>query len=115
MFLLDISQKIFQNIKVLPFVASILLVIATFFLTYQISKKRFAGIVSMIILLQSYTFLQFDTIAVYENFWVLFYLLSIFVIQKKWYLSPTLYAISIFTKAFVAPLFTNDIILYFQH
>lgn len=102
--LLYISQNIFQNIKLLPFIASILLVILTYFFTHQLSSKRFAGLVSMAVLLQSYTFLDYDTIAVYENFWVLFYVLSLYVINKKWYFSsPILYLLSIFTKAFAAP------------
>ena len=63
----------FENIKFLPFLASTLVVIFTALITIQISKKRFAGIISMIILLQSITFTDFDTIAVYENFWVLFF------------------------------------------
>ena len=103
MVLLSASQEIFQNIKILPFVASIALVITTYFLTAEISKKRFAGIVSMVVLLQSHTFLEFDTIAVYENFWVLFYVLSVYAIYKRWYFSSILYVISIFTKAFVTP------------
>ena len=56
--LLYISQDILQNIKFVPFIASILLVIVTYFFTVQISKKRFSGIISMVVLLQSYTFLQ---------------------------------------------------------
>lgn len=103
MVLLSASQEIFQNIKILPFIASIALVITTYFLTVAISKKRFAGILSMVVLLQSHTFLEFDTIAVYENFWVLFYVLSLYVIYKRWYLSSILYVLSVFTKAFVAP------------
>lgn len=103
MFLLFTSLNIFQNIKILPFVASILLVMVTYFLTRQISGKRFAGIISMVVLLQSYTFLEFDSTAVYENFWVLFYVLSLLIIYKKWYLSPILYLISVFTKAYATP------------
>ena len=59
----------------------------------------------MIVLLQSYTFLKFDTIAVYENFWVLFFLVSLYSIQKRWFLSPVFYIIAFFTKAYVAPYF----------
>ncbi len=55
--------------------------------------------------LESHTFLRFDTVAVYENFWVLFYLLSIYVIKRQWILSPIFYILSFFTKAFVAPYF----------
>jgi len=105
MLLLDASQEIFQNIKVLPFVASILLILFTYFLTVQITEKRFAGIIAILVLIQSHTFLRFDTVAVYENFWVLFYLLSIYVIKKQWFLSPIFYILSFFTKAFVAPYF----------
>ena len=105
MFLLDSSLKIFQNIKILPFFASILVILVTYLLTVQITKKRFAGIISILVLIQSHTFLRFDTVAVYENFWILFYLLSLYVIQKQWVLSPIFYILSFFTKAFVAPYF----------
>ena len=105
MLLLDASQKIFQNIKILPFVASILVILFTYFLTVQITEKRFAVIIAILVLIQSHTFLRFDTVAVYENFWVLFYLLSIYVIKKQWILSPIFYILSFFTKAFVAPYF----------
>ena len=105
MFLLDVSLDIFQNIKFLPFVSSILVVVFTYLLTVQFCQKRFAGMIAVIVLLQSYTFLKFDTIAVYENFWVLFFLISLYVIQKKWFLSPVFYILAFYTKAYVAPFF----------
>ena len=106
MILLDFSQEFFQNIKILPFVASILTVIFTALIAIQIAKKRLAGIIAMIVLLQSVTFTDFDTIAVYENFWVLFYLISIYSINKKWWqASPITFLLSIFTKAFTATYF----------
>jgi len=105
MFLLDISLDIFQNIKLLPFIASILVVVFTYLITTQFCQKRFAGIIAVIVLLQSYTFLKYDTIAVYENFWVLFFLISLYTIQKKWVLSPVFYILAFYTKAYVAPFF----------
>ncbi len=105
MFLLDTSLNVFQNIKFLPFIASIMVVSFTYLITTQICQKRFAGIISMIILLQSNIFLKYDTIAVYENFWVLFYLISLYVIKKRWILSPIFYILAVFTKAYVAPFF----------
>ena len=105
MLLLDTSLDIFQNIKLLPFVASILLVVVTFFLTYQITQKRFAGIISMVILLQSHTFLHFDTTAVYANFWVLFYVVSLYAINRKWQYSSISYLLSIFSNAVTAVFF----------
>ena len=105
MFLLDVSLDIFQNIKLLPFVASILVVVFTYLITVQFCQKRFAGIIAVIVLLQSYTFLKFDTVAVYENFWVLFFLISLYMIEKKWFLSPVFYILAFYTKAYVAPFF----------
>ena len=106
MILLDFSQEFFQNIKILPFIASILTVIFTALIAIQIAKKRLAGIIAMIVLLQSVTFTDFDTIAVYENFWVLFYLISIYSINKKWWqASPITFLLSVFTKAFTATYF----------
>ena len=105
MFLLDASLDVFQNIKLLPFIASILIVVFTYLITVQFCQKRFAGIISVVVLLQSYTFLKFDTTAVYENFWVLFFLISLYVIEKKWFLSPIFYILAFYTKAYIAPFF----------
>ena len=105
MFLLDVSLDIFQNIKLLPFIASILVVVFTYLITVQFCQKRFAGLIAVIVLLQSYMFLKFDTIAVYENFWVLFFLISLYAIEKKWFLSPVFYILAFYTKAYVAPFF----------
>ena len=114
MILLDFSQEFLENIKLLPFVASISVVILTGLITVQISKKRFAGIISMLILFQSITFTDFDTVAVYENFWVLFFLISIYSIQKKWwYSSPITFLLAIFTKAFIVTyLWMNIFFIY---
>ena len=77
----------------------------TYLITVQFCQKRFAGLIAVIVLLQSYTFLKYDTVAVYENFWVLFFLISIYAIQKKWFLSPVFYILAFFTKAYIAPFF----------
>ena len=106
MILLDFSQEFFQNIKLLPFVASILTIVFTALITIQISQKRLAGIIAMLVLLSSITFTDFDTIAVYENFWVLFYLISLYSINKRWWHSSSIHFIlSIFSKAFIATYF----------
>jgi len=97
-FLLYSSQEIFDNIKIIPFIGSIALLMLTYFFTAKIANKRFAGIIAMVILLQSNTFLRYDTAATYSNFWILFYLLSLYVIYNRWYVSPGLYILSIFSK-----------------
>lgn len=103
MFLLSLSVMIFHNVKVIPFIASISLVTLTYFFTVRITKKRFAGLIAMSILIQSHTFRFFDTSASYENFWVLFYLLSLYLVYNKWYLSAFSYLLSIFSKPYSAP------------
>lgn len=101
-FLLWASLKIFDNIRVIPFIASGLLLVLTYFFTKVITGKRFAGIVSTVILLQSTTFLTYDTTASYENFWILLYLFSLYLIYKKWYVSPISFILSIFAKPLTA-------------
>tara|TARA_Y100000590_G_C15679108_1_gene999134 strand:- start:226 stop:1395 length:1170 start_codon:yes stop_codon:yes gene_type:complete len=114
MALLVTSLEIFQNIKILPFVASISLLVVTFLITSQISHKRFPGIISMLVLLQSHTFLHFDTVAVYENFWILFFLLGLYLINKKWPLSSGLYILAIFSKAFIFVFFLSTIFYIYR-
>jgi len=93
------SMQVFGNFKVIPFIASIALLVLTYFFTVEISKKRFAGIVSMVIVLQSNIFLMYDTTVTYPNFWILFYLLSLYLVIKKWPLSPISYVAGIVSKA----------------
>ncbi|MEC7711525.1 MAG: hypothetical protein VX587_04390 [Thermoproteota archaeon] len=115
MALLDFSQDFFQNIKFLPFLASISVVILTALITIQITKKRFAGLIAMLVLLQSVTFTDFDTVAVYENFWVLFHLISLYSIQKRWWhSSPISFIVSIFTKAFIATYFWMNLFYIYR-
>ena len=101
-FLLKSSIVVFQNIKVIPFIGTIALLSLTCFFTTLITKKRFAGLASMLVLLQSHTFLQFDTLATYDNFWILLYLFSLYSMYKKWYLSPIAYFASLFSKPLTA-------------
>jgi len=98
-FLLISSETLFQNIHIIPFMASIALLVLTYLFTFEITQKRFAGLVSMVILLQSFTFLRYDTIATYSNFWTLFYLLSLYLVYKKSFISFIPYLLSILSKA----------------
>lgn len=104
-FLLKSSDVLFQNLRIIPFIASISFLILTYFFTLEITKKRFAGLVATVILFQSYNFQVFDTLAAYPNFWGLFYLLSLYLIFKKWQLSSITYIVSIFAKPLTAIFF----------
>ena len=97
-FLLSASLKIFGNIPVIPFIASLALLVLTYFITTKITQKRFAGLVATILLLQSDIFRSYDTSATYDNFWILLYLFSLYTMYKKWYVSPISFVLSIFDK-----------------
>ena len=103
MILLGLSQNYFDNIKTIPFISSIVLVALVGLISFEISQRKIAGIIAMLVMVQSYTFLEYDTIAVYENLWVTFFLFSIYAIHKKWHLSGIFYLLSVFSKAFSTP------------
>jgi len=101
-FFLKSSMILFGSYKVIPLLASIALLITTYFLTKKITNKRFAGIISVVILMQSSVFLTYDTSVSYDNLWVLFYLVSLYTVYKFWPLSPVSYLLSILSKALTA-------------
>jgi hypothetical protein len=101
-FFLKSSTVLFGNDRVIPLLASAALLVVTYFLTKTITQKRFAGIVSVVIIMQSNVFLIYDTTVSYTNFWILFYLLSLYLVYRFWALSPVLYILSIFSKALTA-------------
>lgn len=112
--LLSTSMHIFGNDKIIPFFASIALLVLIYLTTVELTKKRFAGIVSMIIVLQSNIFLTYDTSPTYENFWILFYLFSIYSIFKSWPLSPVSYVLAIFSKALTAIFFPMTLFFVYR-
>jgi len=101
-FLLSISLNIFGNIRIIPFIVSISLLVMTYFLAAELSKKRFAGIISTVILLQSNLFLRYSVSATEDNTWTLFYILSLYLVYKKWFLSPLAYGLSFLSKPLTA-------------
>jgi hypothetical protein len=97
--LLSISQHVFGNIRAIPFLTSIALLLLTYFFTKKITGNRFSGIVSTTLLLQSQIFTSYSTTASYDNTWILLYLFSLYLIEKFWLPSPISYFLSIFSKA----------------
>ena len=100
--LLLISEKVFGDFRVIAFFASTILLILTYLVTEAITKNRLAGLVSLILVIQSNIFLSFDTSATYSNFWILFYLLSLYMIVRLWFTTPILLGVSIFCKMLTA-------------
>jgi hypothetical protein len=84
---------------VIPFLGSMALIVMTYLLTNKITDSRLAGVIAAVIILQSNLFLSFSTTAAYSNFWVLFYIISLFmIVHKTWFLHPVAYVMSIFSK-----------------
>ena len=71
--LLKISGIIFGNYFVIPFLSSIGLLIVTYLFTNKITDSRLAGLLALLLVLQSNLFLAFDTSAAFSSFWILFY------------------------------------------
>ncbi|MDE1764321.1 MAG: hypothetical protein KGH88_08780 [Thaumarchaeota archaeon] len=109
--LLSVSLHTFGNIRILPFLVSMALLLQTYFFTKKITGKRFAGIVSMVLLLQSDIFVSYSTTASYENSWILLYLFSLYMITKFWPPSPAPYLLSLFSKPLTLAFFPMS--LYF--
>ena len=114
LFLTSSSMHLFGNYKVIPFIASVSLLVLTYLVTFEITQKRFAGIVAMLIVLQSGIFLFYDTTVVYPNFWVVFYLLSLYLVYKKWPLSPISYILSVTTKGLTAIFYPMTLFFIFR-
>lgn len=114
MLTLFISQHVLGNVRIAPLLESIALLALTYFVTVHIAKKRFAGIVAMIVLLQSNIFLTYDTSATYDNLWILMYLLSLYLIYKIWPLSPVSFVLSILSKALTAIFFPMTLFFIYK-
>ena len=101
-FLLQQSLIIFGSYKVIPLFSSMALLAVTYLFTTSLTKNRLSGLVSVGIVLQSYTFLTFDTSSTYTTFWILFYLVSLYAVVKLWFTNPIFYVTSIFCKTLTA-------------
>ena len=108
-----VSMKLFGNYMIIPYISSIALLILTYLTTIEITKKRFAGIVSTVVMLQSGIFLTYSTTATYTNFWALFYLLSIYLVYKKWPFSPVSYILAIPSKPITSMYFPFTLLFTF--
>jgi len=100
-----LSMEIFGSYRIFPFIASIFCLFLTYLVTVQISKKRFAGIIALGIVLQSENFLVYDTTITYPILWIMFYLLSLYFIFKSFPLSPIAFGGAALSHPLTAGLF----------
>jgi len=103
LFLLSTSSTIFGNYRIVPFLASAALIVTTYMITNKITNNRVSGLLSSAIVLQSNLFLTYSSTPTYTTFWVLFYVVSIYLIlHKAWILSPVSYIVSLLSKPLTA-------------
>ena len=106
-----LSMELFGSYRVAPFIASIVCLCLTYLITVQLSKKRFAGIVALGIVLQSGNFLIYDTTITYPILWIMFYLLSIYFIFKSWPISSISFIPAVFSHILSVGLFPLSILI----
>ena len=114
-FFLHISLLVFDNIRILPFIASISLLLITFFLTLELTKKRISALIAFTVLLQSNLFLLFDTTSTYENFWTSFYFFSLYLIFKKPIGSHASFIFAMLSKPLVITLLPINLFIIFTN
>lgn len=101
LFFLTLSQILFGNIHVIPFLTSISLLVLSYFFTVQLTSKNISGLIAVAIILQSFIFREYDTTFTYTSFWVVFYILSLYVIKKRWPLSILSFIAAFFSKPLI--------------
>ena len=114
-FFLHISLLVFDNIRILPFIASISLLLITFFLTLELTKKRISALIAFTVLLQSNLFLMFDTTSTYENFWTSFYFFSLYLIFKKPIGSHASFILAMLSKPLIITLLPINLFAIFTN
>jgi hypothetical protein len=100
--LLSLSNNYLHNIRLVPFISSLAILVINYFFTVKVSHKRISGIIATAILASSRLFIAYDASATYTTFWFLFYLLSIYVLYTKfWYTSILFFILGFFSKTMV--------------
>ncbi len=99
-FLNHLSLRLFGLITIIPFLASLVLLILVYLTTLEITRKRFAGILAFAFLLQSPIFAYYSASPTYNNYWAVFFLLSLYLVVKRSVVSPAAFYLSISSKSF---------------
>ena len=84
------------------------------FSEFIIRKFRIEGFHFFEKILQSEIFRFYDTTVAYPNYWILFYLLSLFLILKKWPISPFSYILATTSKALSAFFFPVTLLFIYR-
>lgn len=96
--LLVLSNFVFGNYKVLPFISSIIGLVLVFLITRKISNGMF-GVVSVIVVMLSSIFRGYDISVTYPSFWATAFLFSIYLTVSGYRFSTISYLAAIPMKS----------------
>ena len=105
------SDEYLGNARLLPFVFSMALLPLTYLVTIQITNKPLVGLLATVGTAIHPWFWLFNDTSTLHQFWVVWFLLSIYFIKRQPLLAIPFYTLSVFTKAI--PLLFLPAILYY--
>jgi len=86
--LLFLSDNVFGDYRIIPFISSGFVLLFTYLLTTALTKRNYTGLIAVLFVLHSPIFFKYDLVMTYPNFWVTFFLASLWFSFKTWQLSP---------------------------
>lgn len=93
------SFILFDDYRVFSYASSIALLFLTFFITRNVTKTNFTGLISVSFVILSPLFFKYDIVLTYPNFWVTFLLASVYLSMKNQVFSGVFAGVAILTKA----------------
>ena len=96
--LLELSKNVFDDYRIIPFISSGFVLLLTYFITFEITRRNYTGLVAVLFVLHSPIFFKYDLIMTYPTFWVAFFLFSIYLTFKTWQLSPVSFFLGCVSK-----------------
>lgn len=96
--LLYYSKVIFDDYRIIPFISSGFVLILTYLITQKLTNRYYTGIIAVLFVLHSPIFYKYDLTMTYPNFWVSFFLASIYFSLNAWALSPLMVALGMPSK-----------------
>jgi len=86
--LLNLSNNVFGDYRIIPFISSGLLLALTYFITTHLTGRNYTGLIAVLFVLHSPIFYKYDLVMTYPNFWATLFLASLYFTFVKWQLSP---------------------------
>lgn len=111
--LLNLSDKVFGDFRIIPFISSGFVLALTYGLTTRLTGRNYTGLIAVLFVLHSPIFWKYDLVITYPNFWVSFFLFSLWLTFYKWQLSPISYIFGLSSK--VLNLLNFPAIIIFAH